>query len=432
MNEMIPTKPETTGKYLVLFDEEADVNADIQSLQDLAGISSGNIAKASDYEGSALNLEEVPEDGAAIYDDLKVAVCSFDPNQLESMSAASSAEEGVVLAVEPEQMMYALTSKDYLRGYQDGVADLSNRLKGKDLDEEEGEAEEIPVGEEAKAQAGSTWGLRATDVVSACFSGRGVRVAVLDTGMDLHHPDFVGRRIVSRSFIRGESVQDGNGHGTHCIGTACGPRNASPRYGVAYNAEIYAGKVLSNRGSGADQGILAGIQWAIANRCRIVSMSLGAPVRVGQSYSQVYENVGRRALRNGTLIIAAAGNDSRRPGRITPVSRPANSPSIMAVAAVDSRLRIAPFSNGGRNRRGGQVDIAGPGVSVYSSWPLPRRYNTISGTSMATPHAAGIAALLAEANPRAGAQTLWGLLTRNAQRLRLPSRDVGSGLVQAP
>jgi subtilisin family serine protease len=201
---------------------------------------------------------------------------------------------------------------------------------------------------------------------------------------------------------------------------------------VAFGAEIFAGKVLSNQGSGGDGGILAGINWAVTNRCAVVSMSLGAPVGPGQGFSTVFEQVAQRTLRAGTLIDAAAGNDSTRPGIIRPVSHPANCPSIMAVAALDSTFRVAPFSNGGRNSQGGQVDIAGPGVAVRSSWPRPTLYRSISGTSMATPHVAGIAALFAEANPAARGLGLWTLLTQNARRLRLPSRDVGNGLVQAP
>ncbi len=99
---------------------------------------------------------------------------------------------------------------------------------------------------------------------------------MLDTGFDVGHPDFAGRRVVTQSFVPGEQAQDGHGHGTHCIGTDCGPRQPGqlPRYGIAYEAEIYAGKVLSNAGSGTDAGILAGIQWAIANGCQVISMSL--------------------------------------------------------------------------------------------------------------------------------------------------------------
>ena len=282
----------------------------------------------------------------------------------------------------------------------------------------------------------ATWGLEATNVLVSKYSGKGIKVAVLDTGLDLKHPDFVGRSITSKSFITGEDVQDVNGHGTHCIGTSCGPLNppdtSSPRrYGVAYDAEIFVGKVLSNAGSGTDGGILAGIEWAISNGCQIVSMSLGAPTRVGETYSQIYETIAQRALDKGTLIIAAAGNESSRPSFIRPVGRPANCPSIIAVGALDNQLGIARFSCGSLNPDGGGIDIAGPGVDVYSTWPMPTRYRTIDGTSMATPHVAGIAALYAEATGKTGLE-LWAFLMRDPQRLVLPSTDVGLGLVQAP
>jgi subtilisin family serine protease len=177
---------------------------------------------------------------------------------------------------------------------------------------------------------------------------------------------------------------------------------------------------------------LAGINWAVTSGCHIISMSLGSAVFPGQSFSPIYEQVAQRALAAGSLIIAAAGNESQRPGHIAPVAHPANCPSIMAVAALDVRFQVASFSCGGLNPQGGQVDIAGPGVSVRSSWPRPVLYNTISGTSMATPHVAGIAALHAEANPNARGLALANLLIQSARRLALPSRDVGSGLVQAP
>jgi subtilisin family serine protease len=252
--------------------------------------------------------------------------------------------------------------------------------------------------------------------------------------MDLDHPDFAGRRLVARSFIAGQEVRDGHGHGTHCIGTACGPLRPvlAPRYGVAYGAEIYVGKVLSNEGSGYDRGILAGIQWAIVNRCAIVSMSLGAAVEPGEGYSAIYEAVGRRALAAGTLIIAAAGNESERPWTIAPVGHPANCPSIMAVGAVDAATRVARFSCAGINPDGGQVDIAGPGVAVRSSWPRPVLHRTISGTSMATPHVAGIAALHAEARPEARGLALWSRLVQTARRLPLAASDVGAGMAEAP
>lgn len=415
---------ETTGRYLVLFREGA-VDAGIQMLSESASIS---------FSGG--------EDSAIVLDTLGVAVVDAAPAQMRSLRVAGD-DSSPILAIEPEMVVYALeepelgnlnllrslstieVTPDYLKGYRDAV----NQLVGNLLPSEQGQLNRAAVDESV-----DTWGLQATKVVNSCYSGQGIKIAVLDTGFDFNHPDFIGRTIQSKSFISGEEVQDGHGHGTHCIGTALGALkpNQLPRYGIAYNAEIYAGKVLSNQGSGADGGILQGIEWAIANGCQVISMSLGSPTQVGTPYSRIYEAVAQRALSRGTLIVAAAGNESRRhQGIIKPVGRPANCPSIMAVAALDSQLQIARFSNRGINPDGGQIDIAGPGVAVRSSWPMPTQYRTISGTSMATPHVAGIAALHAQATGLKG-QELWNLLIRTARRLPLPSEDVGAGIVQAP
>ncbi|MDQ4071473.1 MAG: S8 family serine peptidase [Actinomycetota bacterium] len=376
-----------------------------------------------------------------------MAVVTVEPDQLEAISASVADAASPISVVEPERRVFALEhpwpggtspaeevpalSADYLRGFRDATQCLTSSVGGV-------QAAAVPeVAPAAVDESQVTWGLLATNAASSCHSGQGIRVAVLDTGLDLRHPDFTGRTVVHRSFIPGQEVQDGNGHGTHCVGTACGPRapGSLPRYGIAFGAEIYAGKVLSNEGSGSDRGILAGMNWAVTSDCAVISMSLGASLPcpgTGQGYSRVFERAAQRARRAGTAIIAAAGNDSSRPVQVCPVSHPANCPSIMAVGALDSRMRVAPFSNRGFNPEGGQVDIAGPGVDVRSSWPGPTRYRSISGTSMATPHVAGIAALLAEANPDASAAELVALLTSTARRLQLPASDVGAGMVQAP
>ena len=430
----------TTGRYLVLFREGAGA-ASIRSFGKAAGIA---MASASDFKEGAPELSKLASDEGVVFPDLGVAVVNTPPELIQSVAAAADSD---ILAIEPERIVYAFDDLpswsalalqpaaaatgfpiDYFRGYRDAVNHLYDKLAG--TSGELAAEGATPLVSETEF----TWGLQATKVPASRFTGKGIRVAVLDTGFDLGHPDFAGRRVTSQSFVQGQAVQDGNGHGTHCIGTSCGPKRPGtlPRYGIAFEADIFAGKVLSNQGSGGDAGILAGIQWAVTNRCAIVSMSLGARVLPGQSFSQVFEQAASRALAAGTLIIAAAGNDSRRPQTLVPVSHPANCPSIMAVAALDSALRTAFFSNQGINPQGGQVDIAGPGVDVRSSWPRPNLYNTISGTSMATPHVAGIAALWAQSNAAFRGRALMSVLTQSARRLNLSAKDVGAGLVQAP
>jgi subtilisin family serine protease len=243
-------------------------------------------------------------------------------------------------------------------------------------------------------------------------------VAVLDTGLDLGHPDFAGRVIGTAQFV-GQPVQDLHSHGTHCIGTACGPKapaGSTPRYGISYRSSIFAGKVLSNSGNSVGGSVLAGMNWAIANRCQVISMSLGGsggPV-------PAYTAAGNAALNNGLLMIAAAGNEA------SPTGQPANSPTIMSVASLDNTLRPSSFSNFGK------VEIAGPGRDVFSSVPRPTRYGFKSGTSMATPHVAGCAALWAETSPNLRGIHLWRKLQATARRLPFPASRVGAGLVQAP
>ena len=327
--------------------------------------------------------------------------------------------------------------RDYIRGRLDATSELYDLLRG-DGDAADG-AGSVGLLESAQFTdtATLTWGLQATGVATSRATGQGVRLAVLDTGYDLTHPDVAGRNIVSSSFVAGETVQDGKGHGTHTLGTSGGPAKppgGGRRYGCASAAGLYVGKVLDATGSGTDAQILAGIEWAITNQCRVVSMSLGAPAATS---SVAYDNVGRRALAAQCLIVAAAGNTATRaqgdPGFVT---RPANSPYFMAVAAVDSALASANFSGRTNAAFGGGVDIAGPGVSVYSSWPVSTPpgggpYTSINGTSMACPPVAGIAAMWSQA-PGAPGLALWGQLPLAARRLALPSVDVGAGLVQAP
>jgi hypothetical protein len=413
-----------TGAYIVLLDTD-DLGAGVAALRDGAGV-----AAAEPIRGSGEVADVLAGGGTAVLPEIGVAVVTVAPDQREPLLRTAAAAPRV-LAVEPERMMYAFDdalTAEYLRGFRDAIDTLIEQETAN------GGAAAATAPARVWDETRATWGLQAIRATESCLSGRGVRVAVLDTGVDTTHRDLIGRAIKTMSFIQGETAVDGHGHGTHCIGTACGVREPSvlPRYGIAGDAEIFAGKVLSNAGSGADGGILAGINWAVSEGCRVVSMSLGAPTNVGDAYSTVYETVAQRALQKGTIIVAAAGNESRRPGTVRPVGRPANCPSILAVAALTPDIEVAYFSCAGLNPDGGQVDIAGPGVNVRSSSPEPTGYKTMSGTSMATPHVAGVLALLAEKNPAASPAELTTLLLAGAQRLPLASADVGAGLVQAP
>lgn len=421
------TRPKFTGKRLVMLAPKATHKVITSQAKKV----SLKFASSSDYnKGNEDYTKAFDEGDGIVFDQLGIVVVNKNRNTQVSMLTKSAGSKSTFIYSEPERYVYALIDsfEEFMRGYKSAVDDIYNKISsgGKTSSGKSGLFQD---------DTEASWGIHATNVLTSKFTGKGVNIAILDTGFNLKHPDFHGRVIKSKSFIRRQKVDDQNGHGSHCTGISTGNINKTTggRYGVAGGANIFIGKVLSNAGIGDDSGILAGMEWAITNNCKVISLSLGAAVDPGESYSNIYNDIAKKALTNGTIIIAAVGNESRRDlGRINPVGHPANCPAIMAVAALDNNLDVAYFSSGGINPDGGQVDIAAPGVDVYSSWKSPDNYNTISGTSMATPYVAGIAALFWEAFPKATASEIWMYFTQNAKRLNLNASDVGAGLVQAP
>ena len=436
-------KQKFTGNHIVLLPRGDDGKATNKFSATAREVFGANVHNAQDDPKAVLNIKKIlKKPGVIVLPKIGVAIVNGNSKTVNSLmvSGMSAAVRGEGIT-EPERYVYALQDMNEVKNYIKGFRDASDTiLKRMELDPDT----EYSISESLESTLGrrkyfadnntATWGLQATGVHSSPYTGQGVKLAILDTGIYPGHPDLSGRTIVTESFAENETVDDMDGHGTHTAGTAAGFKNSQTgrRYGVAYNCDLYIGKVLNNEGFGTDGMVLAGIEWALNAGCRIISMSLGSSVEAGESYSRVYETVAQRALGMGTIIIAAAGNESERPDKLAAVGSPANCPSIMAVGAVDRKYKIAYFSCGQINDDGGHVDIAGPGVGVYSSVINPAIYDVYDGTSMATPHVAGIAALYAEKFPDATGRGLWMHLTSNAKRLNLPSTDVGTGLVQAP
>lgn len=213
-------------------------------------------------------------------------------------------------------------------------------------------------------------------------SSSNVKIAIVDTGVQLNHPDLSSKIVAGYDFVSDDTIaDDGNGHGTHCAGIAAAATNNSTGIaGMAPNASIMPVRVLNNRGSGTLDDVAAGIRWAADNGAQVINLSLGA-----SSGSTTLSEAVDYAWNKGAVVVAAAGND----GSSSP-NYPAYYSNTIAVGSTDSNDNKSSFSNYGTS----WVDVAAPGSSIYSTYKSSS-YNSLSGTSMATPHVAGLAGLLA-------------------------------------
>lgn len=268
------------------------------------------------------------------------------------------------------------------------------------------------------------WGHATIDVPSAwkLSKGKGARVAVLDTGIDQGHRDLKRVKVVKDFTGSRSGPSDVNGHGTHVGGVIAAEENGEGVVGVAPEADLISGKVLGDNGSGLSSWIAAGIDWAIAEKVDVISMSLGSDApdqRIGAAVE--------RARQAGIIVVAAAGNSGPRENT---AGWPGRFPGVVCVAAIDADVKTANFSS-----RGAAVVVAAPGVNVRSCYPGDR-FATMSGTSMATPYVAGVAALYVSHAKASGvkwsAEEFARLIQKTSRDLAPAGRDTatGFGLIQ--
>lgn len=278
---------------------------------------------------------------------------------------------------------------------------------------------DLVVHDEVYIQATETWHLPRSKYrpIRDISNGKNVKVAVLDTGIVDH--TVLPKPIASRSFIPGQSVIDGNAHGTHVSGTVLA---RDEDIGLAPGADLIIGKVLSNQGSGSSSGIAAGILWAIEQGADIISLSLGG----GSRYEPTIDAI-KKAYSHGIVVCTAAGNSGFN-GSGNTIGYPARAGESQVVAALTDRGVPATFSSGGV-----QMTIAAPGQNILSTSNNGSGFRMMSGTSMATPFVAGCFALIISLARSRGlpswtsVQAVNAFIKTNATDLLTPGHDPATG-----
>ena len=273
----------------------------------------------------------------------------------------------------------------------------------------------------------SPWGVNRidADLVWGITTGDPIRVAIVDAGIDVKHPDLIDNLKSGVSTVQyTTSYNDDNGHGTHVAGIAAAVDNTIGVIGVGPQIDLYAVKVLDRRGSGYLSDVIEGLGWAIQDGMQVVNSSLGTASDVQSFHDAVAE-----VYAAGITQVAAAGNTGGA------VIYPAAYPEVIAVSATDNTDTIAPWSS-----RGPQIDLAAPGVSIYSTYK-GSTYKTLSGTSMAAPHVTGAAALVLTQTAKCDTDLSGSCSPAEVQqRLEITAEDLGtagrddlygSGLVDA-
>lgn len=264
---------------------------------------------------------------------------------------------------------------------------------------------------------------------SSGFRGGGIKVAVLDTGIDKNHPMLQGKVAAERDFSNSGNVNDNFGHGTHVAGIIAGTTANGGMYsGVAPDAQLLNAKVIGDNGLGDNVNIIAGIGWAVDNGARVISMSLGASSSLDASVDSAIKD----AVVRGVIVVVASGNcgsgcPSASCGSFRGVTSPGSSPNAISVGAVDKSKSVACFSGGGSIAGVGiKPDFVAPGVGIKSS-VAGGSYRAMDGTSMATPHVSGAVALLLSRNPGLNQSDIERILEKTSLDLGDIGKDTSYG-----
>ncbi|MFF8196451.1 S8 family serine peptidase [Streptomyces bobili] len=267
----------------------------------------------------------------------------------------------------------------------------------------------------------STAQIGAPEAWAAGYDGKGVKVAVLDTGVDDTHPDLKDRIDAAKNFSEAADTVDRVGHGTHVASTVAGSgaRSGGKYKGVAPGARLISGKVLDDDGSGQESSLIAGAQWAVEQGAKVINLSLGGPDSPGDD--PLEQAVDELSASSGALFVIAAGNEGPAAGT---VGSPGSAAAALTVGAVDRTDAMADFSSRGPTADGSlKPDLTAPGVDIVAAKaaegtegdPAADGHVSMSGTSMATPHVAGAAAILAQRHPDWTGERIKAALTASAK-----------------
>lgn len=284
-----------------------------------------------------------------------------------------------------------------------------------------------------KDAADIAWTLESLGLDASSKDGAGIRVGVIDSGVDRGHPDLGHCIEDTKSMLDGVDPDlDDLGHGTHVIGLIAGSADARPRYGIAPESKVISYRVYGH-GSDAefvDEGlVIAAVKDAIDRGCRIITLAAGRPG--GDTFDAADSQLGMFVVSHGALLIAAAGNTSKRiQGIVEPTDAPANAPRLYAVGAVDSSSRLWDGSNGREIDPARRVDWVAPGVNVRSAIPGGGTF-VATGTSVATAVAVGIATVVWSRNPSWSARDVAKVLSQTAAHdVDGPTNAIGDGRLQ--